>query len=320
MCLTRTLCSFYLSFQSVWGSRGYSLWRHSDADLFCNQDGKYFSFIYPVLSILLWSSVSCITITELTFVALLLFLQRDSSDNIEASVVLSGMFMQRHIVSRSLYVVLKQMWLKESFFSLGVMDFLAKPVVAFVRLSDSVVLESSLECPVPVRFVFVLVGPSQSDIDYSECGRAMGALMADWVREKRNAASWSHDLSNLLCLVQVNESSLCFCSDRCSVWKPSWPRLTKIWPTPSLTSWTAALWSLPLRSKIRKCLSQSSISRRRSCVTDSVPPTPVLPLATGSKVSILCGTYRAQQLKYYLIFHLSTAKLHIENYFSLWAR
>lgn len=97
--------------------------------------------------------------------------------------------MQRHIVSRSLYVVLKQMWLKEAFFSLGVMDFLAKPVVAFVRLSDSVVLESSLECPVPVRFVFVLVGPSQNDIDYSECGRAMGALMADWVREKRNAAS-----------------------------------------------------------------------------------------------------------------------------------
>lgn len=99
------------------------------------------------------------------------------------------MFMQRHIVSRSLYVVLKQMWLKEAFFSLGVMDFLARPVVAFVRLSDSVVLESSLECPVPVRFVFVLVGPSQNDINYSECGRAMGALMADWVREKRNAAS-----------------------------------------------------------------------------------------------------------------------------------
>uniref|UniRef100_A0A7N8WS94 Anion exchange protein n=1 Tax=Mastacembelus armatus TaxID=205130 RepID=A0A7N8WS94_9TELE len=56
-----------------------------------------------------------------------------------------------------------------------------KPVVAFVRLSDSVVMESALECPVPVRFVFVLVGPSASGIDYSESGRAMGALMADWV-------------------------------------------------------------------------------------------------------------------------------------------
>uniref|UniRef100_A0A8C4H075 Anion exchange protein n=1 Tax=Dicentrarchus labrax TaxID=13489 RepID=A0A8C4H075_DICLA len=61
------------------------------------------------------------------------------------------------------------------------LDLLEKPVVAFVRLTDSVVIESALESPVPIRFVFVLVGPSQSEIDYSQCGRAMGALMADWV-------------------------------------------------------------------------------------------------------------------------------------------
>ncbi|XP_022595102.1 band 3 anion exchange protein-like [Seriola dumerili] len=78
--------------------------------------------------------------------------KRDNSDNMEASIVLSG-----------------------------VLDFLQKPVVAFVRLSDSVVMESALESPVPVRFVFVLMGPSQSGLDYSESGRAMGALMADWV-------------------------------------------------------------------------------------------------------------------------------------------
>ncbi|KAL7377523.1 hypothetical protein ABVT39_000920 [Epinephelus coioides] len=78
--------------------------------------------------------------------------KRDTSDNMEASIVLSG-----------------------------VLDTLQKPVVAFVRLRDSVVMESSLESPVPVRFVFALVGPSQSGTDYSECGRAMGALMADWV-------------------------------------------------------------------------------------------------------------------------------------------
>lgn len=66
----------------------------------------------------------------------------------------------------------------------GVLDFLQKPVVAFVRLADSVVMESALEIPVPIRFVFVLVGPGQGDMDYSETGRAMGALMADWVREK----------------------------------------------------------------------------------------------------------------------------------------
>nr|AJA37522.1 solute carrier family 4 member a1 anion exchanger [Sciaenops ocellatus] len=78
--------------------------------------------------------------------------KRDSSDNMEASVVLSG-----------------------------ALDFLQKPVVAFVRLSDSVVMESALECPIPIRFVFVLVGPSQTGMNYSETGRAMGALMADWV-------------------------------------------------------------------------------------------------------------------------------------------
>uniref|UniRef100_A0A665U176 Anion exchange protein n=1 Tax=Echeneis naucrates TaxID=173247 RepID=A0A665U176_ECHNA len=86
----------------------------------------------------------------------LLMRRRDSSDNIEASVVLSG-----------------------------VLDFLQKPTVAFVRLSDSVVMESALESSVPVRFVFVLVGPDQNGMNYSEMGRAMGALMADWVRKNR---------------------------------------------------------------------------------------------------------------------------------------
>ncbi|XP_077474338.1 solute carrier family 4 member 1a (Diego blood group) [Stigmatopora argus] len=78
--------------------------------------------------------------------------KRDNSNNMEASIVLSG-----------------------------ALDLLEKPVVAFVRLGDSVVMDSTLESPVPVRFVFILVGPSQSGMDYSESGRAMGALMADWV-------------------------------------------------------------------------------------------------------------------------------------------
>lgn len=65
----------------------------------------------------------------------------------------------------------------------GALDFLQKPTVAFVRLKEAVVLESALEAPVPVRFVFVLVGPSQSGMDYHETGRAMAALMADRVRE-----------------------------------------------------------------------------------------------------------------------------------------
>lgn len=71
------------------------------------------------------------------------------------------------------------------------MDSLQKPVVAFARLRDAVVMEGVLETPIPVRFVFFLVGPSHSGIDYYESGRAMATLMADWVR---------------LCLISLNSS------------------------------------------------------------------------------------------------------------------
>uniref|UniRef100_A0A8C4FE80 Anion exchange protein n=1 Tax=Dicentrarchus labrax TaxID=13489 RepID=A0A8C4FE80_DICLA len=61
------------------------------------------------------------------------------------------------------------------------LDFLERPTVVFVRLKESLVLDSALEAPVPLRFVFVLVGPSKTDMDYHETGRAMAALMADKV-------------------------------------------------------------------------------------------------------------------------------------------
>ncbi|XP_066497774.1 solute carrier family 4 member 1a (Diego blood group) [Hoplias malabaricus] len=78
--------------------------------------------------------------------------QRDAADSIEASIVLSGM-----------------------------VDSLQKPVVAFMRLRDAIVMDGILETNVPVRFIFAMVGPSQSGINYHETGRAMATLMADWV-------------------------------------------------------------------------------------------------------------------------------------------
>uniref|UniRef100_A0A8C6KEM9 Anion exchange protein n=1 Tax=Nothobranchius furzeri TaxID=105023 RepID=A0A8C6KEM9_NOTFU len=72
-------------------------------------------------------------------------------------------------------------YLMKCVFLVGILDLLQKPVMAFVRLSDSVVMETVLQSSVPVRFVFMLVGPSQSGLDYSQIGRAMSALMADWV-------------------------------------------------------------------------------------------------------------------------------------------
>lgn len=71
-----------------------------------------------------------------------------------------------------------------SLFEPGALDFLEKPTVVFVRLKEAAVLDSALEAPVPVRFVFVLVGPSKTDMDYHETGRAMAALMADKVSEQ----------------------------------------------------------------------------------------------------------------------------------------
>nr|XP_046232634.1 solute carrier family 4 member 1b (Diego blood group) isoform X2 [Scatophagus argus] len=78
--------------------------------------------------------------------------RRDESDTVEASMVL-----------------------------VGALDFLERPTVVFVRLKESLVLDSALEAPMPVRFLFVLVGPSKTDMDYHETGRAMAALMADKV-------------------------------------------------------------------------------------------------------------------------------------------
>lgn len=66
-------------------------------------------------------------------------------------------------------------------FEPGALDFLERPTVVFVRLKEALVLDSTLEAPVPVRFLFALVGPNKTDMDYHETGRAMAALMADKV-------------------------------------------------------------------------------------------------------------------------------------------
>uniref|UniRef100_A0A3Q2TA34 Solute carrier family 4 member 3 n=1 Tax=Fundulus heteroclitus TaxID=8078 RepID=A0A3Q2TA34_FUNHE len=65
----------------------------------------------------------------------------------------------------------------------GSVEFLEQPAMAFVRLSEAVLLESVLEIPVPVRFIFVLLGPSQSNVDYHEIGRSFATLMSEKVTD-----------------------------------------------------------------------------------------------------------------------------------------
>ncbi|KAL7991892.1 hypothetical protein Chor_016148 [Crotalus horridus] len=78
----------------------------------------------------------------------------------------------------------------------GCVEFLEQPSMAFVRLNEAVFLESVLEVPIPVRFIFVLLGPSQSNVDYHEIGRSISTLMSD--KHFHEAAYLADDRQDLL--------------------------------------------------------------------------------------------------------------------------
>ncbi|MCI4378671.1 hypothetical protein PGIGA_G00218500 [Pangasianodon gigas] len=78
----------------------------------------------------------------------------------------------------------------------GCVEFLEQPAMAFVRLNEAVLLESVLEVPIPVRFIFVLLGPSQSNMDYHEIGRSFSTLMSD--KNFHEVAYFADDRQDLL--------------------------------------------------------------------------------------------------------------------------
>lgn len=61
----------------------------------------------------------------------------------------------------------------------GGVDFLDQPTIAFVRLAEGTILPTLLEVPIPVRFMFVLLGPIHDDLDYHEIGRSISTLMSN---------------------------------------------------------------------------------------------------------------------------------------------
>uniref|UniRef100_A0A8B9JZJ1 Solute carrier family 4 member 7 n=1 Tax=Astyanax mexicanus TaxID=7994 RepID=A0A8B9JZJ1_ASTMX len=61
----------------------------------------------------------------------------------------------------------------------GEVDFLDRPIIAFVRLSPAVLLTGLTEVPVPTRFLFLLLGPYGKGPQYHEIGRSMATLMTD---------------------------------------------------------------------------------------------------------------------------------------------
>ncbi|XP_070569674.1 band 3 anion transport protein-like isoform X2 [Ptychodera flava] len=61
----------------------------------------------------------------------------------------------------------------------GAVEFLDAPCMAFVRLAQGAMLDNFTEVPLPVRFIFVLLGPADSAMDYTEIGRSISTLMAN---------------------------------------------------------------------------------------------------------------------------------------------
>ena len=56
---------------------------------------------------------------------------------------------------------------------------LSSPISAFVRLAGGCDLGDFAEVNIPVRFMFVLLGPEDDRVDYHEVGRSISTLMSD---------------------------------------------------------------------------------------------------------------------------------------------
>ncbi|XP_074748521.1 band 3 anion transport protein isoform X2 [Strix uralensis] len=77
----------------------------------------------------------------------------------------------------------------------GCADPLEQLTLAFVRLKDAVTLDAVLEVPLPVRFLFVVLGPDAPHIDYKEIGRAAATMMSERVfRQDAYLAEGRQDL------------------------------------------------------------------------------------------------------------------------------
>ncbi|XP_057214446.1 solute carrier family 4 member 1b (Diego blood group) [Triplophysa rosa] len=105
-------------------------------------------------------------------------LMHKQSQSMESQPLTSGVEMEKFSVTEKRDTADSA---EASMVLVGALEFLERPTVAFVRLRDAVVLESALETRVPVRFIFILIGPTKNDMNYHECGRAMAALLADKV-------------------------------------------------------------------------------------------------------------------------------------------
>jgi Band 3 cytoplasmic domain len=61
----------------------------------------------------------------------------------------------------------------------GAVDFLEQPTIAFVRLAIGTVMPGVIEASLPIRFLFILLGPKTSHLDFHEIGRSIATLMSN---------------------------------------------------------------------------------------------------------------------------------------------
>ncbi|XP_040186468.1 band 3 anion transport protein isoform X2 [Rana temporaria] len=81
----------------------------------------------------------------------------------------------------------------------GCASFLEAPTLAFVRLKEAVRLDSVIEAPLPIRFMFILLGPKNATTSYHEVGRAISSMMAERVfRTEMYLAGGREDLLHSL--------------------------------------------------------------------------------------------------------------------------
>uniref|UniRef100_A0A8C5X8C1 Anion exchange protein 3 n=1 Tax=Malurus cyaneus samueli TaxID=2593467 RepID=A0A8C5X8C1_9PASS len=126
-------------------------------------------------------------------------------------------------------------------------QFLEQPTMAFVRLNEAVFLESVLEVPIPVRFIFVLLGPSQANMDYHEIGRSISTLMSD--KHFHEAAYMADDRQDLLNAInEFLDCSIVIPPSECPVY-PNELSPLRAWKrgeqglTPAVGSGEGAKWS-----------------------------------------------------------------------------
>ena len=62
----------------------------------------------------------------------------------------------------------------------GTLDDIDKPIVAFVRLAEAIVMPNTIEVSLPVRFIFILLTPTNNmNMDHHEIGRSFCTLMSN---------------------------------------------------------------------------------------------------------------------------------------------